>query len=133
MNKKGVCDGRIINIGNPGSEESIKGLAEMLLKKFEEHPLRSHFPPFAGFREVESHAYYGLGYQDVQHRRPSIRNAQRLLGWNPAVELEQSVGRTLDFFLREAIRCGEFGVGVDTSCAPFEVSSVPGESRSETS
>jgi UDP-4-amino-4-deoxy-L-arabinose formyltransferase / UDP-glucuronic acid dehydrogenase (UDP-4-keto-hexauronic acid decarboxylating) len=132
-NKKEVCDGRIINIGNPGNEESIRKLAEMLLRKFEEHPLRSHFPPFAGFREVESYTYYGLGYQDVQHRRPSIRNAQRLLGWNPVVELEQSVERTLDFFLREAIRCGEFGIGADTSCAPFEVSSVPGESRSEIS
>jgi UDP-4-amino-4-deoxy-L-arabinose formyltransferase/UDP-glucuronic acid dehydrogenase (UDP-4-keto-hexauronic acid decarboxylating) len=132
-NKNDGCDGKIINIGNPGNEASIRDLAEMLVKKFEKHPLRSLFPPFAGFREVESHTYYGLGYQDVQHRRPSIRNAQRLLSWHPGVELEHSVERTLDFFLREAIRCGEFGVSPETSCAPFEVSSVPGESPSEIS
>jgi UDP-4-amino-4-deoxy-L-arabinose formyltransferase/UDP-glucuronic acid dehydrogenase (UDP-4-keto-hexauronic acid decarboxylating) len=132
-NRNGACDGRIINIGNPGNEASIRMLAEMLVKKFEEHPLRSYFPPFAGFREVESHTYYGPGYQDVQHRRPSIRNAQRFLRWTPAVGLEQSVERTLDFFLREAIRCGEFGVGPDASCAPYEVSSLPGEGRSEIS
>jgi UDP-4-amino-4-deoxy-L-arabinose formyltransferase/UDP-glucuronic acid dehydrogenase (UDP-4-keto-hexauronic acid decarboxylating) len=108
-------------------------LAEMLVKKFEEHPLRSYFPPFAGFREVESHTYYGLGYQDVQHRRPSIRNAQRFVRWTPTVGLEQSVETTLDFFLKEAIRCGEFGVSADASCAPFDVSSVLGESQSEIS
>ncbi|SQC58293.1 Polymyxin resistance protein ArnA_DH [Klebsiella pneumoniae] len=32
---------------------------------------------FAGFREVESSDYYGKGYQDVEHRKPSIRNAKR--------------------------------------------------------
>jgi UDP-4-amino-4-deoxy-L-arabinose formyltransferase/UDP-glucuronic acid dehydrogenase (UDP-4-keto-hexauronic acid decarboxylating) len=132
-NENGVCDGRIFNIGNPNNEASIRELAEMLVRKFEEHPLRSYFPPFAGFREVESRSYYGTGYQDVQHRRPSIRNAQRSLGWDPKVGLEHSVEQTLDFFLKEAIECGEFGVSLETSCAPFEVSSFPGETRSEIS
>lgn len=49
----------------------------MLLASFERHPLRDRFPPFAGFREVESSSYYGKGYQDVEHRKPSIRNAKR--------------------------------------------------------
>lgn len=132
-NKGSVCDGRIINVGNPGNEASIRELAEMLVRKFEEHPLRFHFPPFAGFREVESRSYYGLGYQDVQHRRPSIRNARRFVKWIPAVGLEQSVERTLDFFLKEAIRCGEFGISPETSCEPFEVSSTTGNGRSEIS
>ncbi|MCF8145788.1 MAG: bifunctional UDP-4-amino-4-deoxy-L-arabinose formyltransferase/UDP-glucuronic acid oxidase ArnA [Deltaproteobacteria bacterium] len=107
-NKGEVCDGRIINIGNPDNEASIRELAELLVRKFKEHPLHSRFPPFAGFREVESRAYYGQGYQDMAHRKPSIRNAGRLLNWTPVVELEKSVEDTLDFFLREAIRCGEF-------------------------
>lgn len=97
------CDGEIINIGNPDNEASIRELAEMLVAQFERHPLRSRFPPFAGFQEIESGAYYGAGYQDVQHRRPSIRNARRLLDWQPRVNLEQSVAGTLDFFLREAV------------------------------
>ncbi|MCJ7594926.1 MAG: bifunctional UDP-4-amino-4-deoxy-L-arabinose formyltransferase/UDP-glucuronic acid oxidase ArnA, partial [Desulfobacterales bacterium] len=111
----GVCNRQIINIGNPDNEASIRGLAEMLVRKFEEHLLRSKFPPFAGFREVESRSYYGAGYQDVQHRKPSIRNARRLLKWTPTVALEQSVERTLNFFLEEAIRCGEFEVNHDTN------------------
>lgn len=105
--KDDVCNGRIVNIGNPDNEASIRDLAEMLLRKFNEHPLRSKFPPFAGFREIESGSYYGSGYQDVEHRRPSIRNARRLLGWTPIVGLERSVEQTLDFFLREAVRTGE--------------------------
>jgi len=102
-NEGGRCNGRIINIGSPDNEASIKELAEMLVQKFQEHPLRDKFPPFAGFRSVESKSFYGSGYQDVQHRRPSIRNAKRLVNWAPTVGLEASVNRTLDFFLREAV------------------------------
>ncbi|MBG80770.1 MAG: bifunctional UDP-glucuronic acid oxidase/UDP-4-amino-4-deoxy-L-arabinose formyltransferase [Phycisphaerae bacterium] len=93
------CDGRIINIGNPDNEHSIKELAEMLVEEFEAHPLRKHFPPFAGFKVIESRTYYGKGYEDVQHRRPSIRNALRYVGWRPQVETRNSVARTLDWFL----------------------------------
>lgn len=99
-NKDGRCDGQIINIGNPENEASIKELAEMLLDCFERHPLRNQFPPFAGFRDVESSDYYGKGYQDVEHRKPSIRNAKRCLDWQPTVEMQQTVEQTLDFFLR---------------------------------
>jgi UDP-4-amino-4-deoxy-L-arabinose formyltransferase / UDP-glucuronic acid dehydrogenase (UDP-4-keto-hexauronic acid decarboxylating) len=105
-NKDSVCDGKIINIGNPDNDISIRGLAEMLLEKFNEHPLRSKFPPFAGLREVESSSFYGAGYQDIEYRRPSIKIAKKLLGWSPKVRLEQSVAETLDFFLREAVRDG---------------------------
>lgn len=99
-NKGGACDGKIINIGNPYNEASIRQLAEILLEKFEAHPLRDRFPPFAGFNVQESSGFYGAGYQDVQHRKPSIRNARRYLGWEPGVALEKSVADTLDFFLR---------------------------------
>ncbi len=99
-NKQNNCDGQIVNIGNPENEASIKELAERLLASFERHPLRSNFPPFAGFREVESSSYYGKGYQDVEHRKPSIKNARRLLDWTPTVEMETTIDNTLDFFLR---------------------------------
>ena len=109
-NKGGVCDGQIINIGNPDNEFSIRALAELLVKKFNEHPLKEKFPPFAGLRDVESRAYYGEGYQDMEHRKPSIRNAKRLLDWEPSIALEASVEETLDYFLREAIRSGDFDI-----------------------
>lgn len=105
----GNSRGEIFNIGNPHNEASIRELAELLVDKFDQHPLRDKFPAFAGIQEVESGQYYGKGYQDVVHRRPSIRKAQRLLNWNPVIELEQSVSETLDFFLKEAVASGEFG------------------------
>lgn len=100
-NKDGACDGQIINIGNPDNEASIRQLAEALLEQFETHPLRQLFPPFAGMHITESRQYYGDGYQDVQHRRPSIENAKRLLGWEPTVQITDSIATTLDFFLRD--------------------------------
>ena len=107
---KGVCNGKIINIGNPDNEASIKAMAETLVEKFDKHPLRSKFPPFAGYLVVESGAFYGKGYQDVQHRKPSIKNAKKYLDWEPAITLDQSIESTLDFFLNEAIKSGEFNL-----------------------
>ncbi|WP_223545032.1 bifunctional UDP-4-amino-4-deoxy-L-arabinose formyltransferase/UDP-glucuronic acid oxidase ArnA [Pseudomonas sp. A-B-19] len=102
-NDNDVCNGQIINIGNPENEASIRQLGEELLRQFEAHPLRANFPPFAGFRDIESKAFYGTGYQDVSHRKPSIANAKRLLDWTPTVEMSETIGNTLDFFLREAM------------------------------
>ena len=72
----------------------------MLLASFEKHPLRHHFPPFAGFRVVES-SRHGKGYQDVEHRKPSIRNAPPLPpDWEPKIDMQETIDETLDFFLR---------------------------------
>jgi len=111
-NKDGVADGEIFNIGNPDNEASIATLAEMVHDAFEEHPLRKYFPPFAGFVKVESAGYYGKGYQDVEHRRPSIAKAQKKLGWSPVIGLEESVKETVDFFLKEAVADG-IALGAD--------------------
>jgi UDP-4-amino-4-deoxy-L-arabinose formyltransferase/UDP-glucuronic acid dehydrogenase (UDP-4-keto-hexauronic acid decarboxylating) len=100
-NRDDVCNGQIINVGNPDNEASIRELAEILVDEFERHPLRGEFPPFAGMVELESSLYYGKGYQDVMHRRPSIKNAQRLLDWTPTITFRQSVAETLDYFLRD--------------------------------
>ncbi len=102
-NHEHICDSQIINIGNPDNEYSIREMAEVLLEKFEKHPHREMFPPFAGMHKIESSAYYGAGYQDVQHRRPSIENARRLLDWHPQISMHQTIDETLNFFLDEAI------------------------------
>ncbi|CCW30046.1 putative formyltransferase [Xenorhabdus nematophila F1] len=102
-NRDGLCDSQIINIGNPTNEASIRQLAEMLLESFEKHELRGYFPLFSGFKKIESSSYYGQGYQDVEHRKPSIKNAERLLGWKPTIDMKQTIDETLDFFLRGAV------------------------------
>ena len=102
-NKDNRADGEIFNIGNPVNEASIRELAEILTAQFEEHPLRSLFPPPAGMIEVESGRYYGKGgYQDVIFRKPSIRNAEKKLKWRPEISMDEAVRSTLDFFLKEA-------------------------------
>ena len=103
-NPDNVCDSRIFNIGNPDNEASIEALATLLTDQFEKHPLRDHFPPLAGIHKVESRAYYGSGYEDVQHRKPSIENARKILGWTPEIPMTRSVAETLDFFLRDAVQ-----------------------------
>ncbi len=107
-NQDNRCDGKIINIGNPDNEASIRDLAEILVRLFDKHPLRNQFPAFAGFKEVESGSFYGEGYQDCQHRKPSIKNAWRYCDWKPVVKLEDSIAETLDFFLAQAVESGEF-------------------------
>ncbi|WP_457551458.1 bifunctional UDP-4-keto-pentose/UDP-xylose synthase [Desulfobacula sp.] len=101
--KDNRCNHKIINIGNPENEASIKELAHTLVDKFEKHPPRYHFPPFAGIREIESKSFYGKGYEDVQHRKPRISNAKKFLDWGPHVQMEQSIEETLDFFLRQEV------------------------------
>jgi UDP-4-amino-4-deoxy-L-arabinose formyltransferase/UDP-glucuronic acid dehydrogenase (UDP-4-keto-hexauronic acid decarboxylating) len=102
-NKNDCCNGRIFNVGNPYNEYSMRELADILREKFAGHPLRTLFPPDAGFQYIEARAFYGPGYQDVQHRRPSIRQAQRILGWDPKVPFEESVSETLDYFLQDVV------------------------------
>jgi len=102
-NKGDCCNGRIFNIGNPDNEFSMQELADILRQQFAAHPLRAHFPPDAGVKHVEARAFYGSGYQDVQHRRPSIRHAKTILGWEPKVPFAQSVGATLDYFLQDLV------------------------------
>ncbi|MBA4368207.1 MAG: hypothetical protein C0403_11300, partial [Desulfobacterium sp.] len=90
--------------GGHKPEDSIKELAEILVKKFDMPPLRNNFSPFARMKVVESKTYYGKGYKNVQYRKPSIKNALRYLGWNPSIPLGQSVEETLDFFLHQIVK-----------------------------
>jgi UDP-4-amino-4-deoxy-L-arabinose formyltransferase/UDP-glucuronic acid dehydrogenase (UDP-4-keto-hexauronic acid decarboxylating) len=108
-NEDGKCSGKIINIGFPDNEASIREMADLLIQQFDAHPMRDRFPPFAGCLEVESGTYYGKGYQDMQRRVPSIGNAKRYLDWEPKIGLEASISKTLDFFLEQALQSGEFG------------------------
>lgn len=101
--KNNNSNGKIFNIGNPDNEKSMAELADILIDKFSAHPLRKHFPPFAGTRNIEAKKFYGSGYQDVEHRRPSIDQAKTLLGWKPVVPFSRSVEETLDFFLKDLV------------------------------
>jgi len=98
-NKNGAADGQIFNVGNPDSDLSIKELAEKLVAAVGTYP---------GFEDavktkikvVNSDAYYGIGYQDILTRTPSIRRAKERLGWTPQTSFDDALRLTLDFYLK---------------------------------
>lgn len=100
-NKDNVCDGQIFNIGNPDNELSIKELAIKLKQLFMHHPDHKNDPYFSEIIEVPHTEYYGKGYQDIFTRKPSIKKAKELLGWQPKTKLDDALKFTLDFFLEE--------------------------------
>ena len=97
-NRDGRADGRIFNIGNPGNDCSIKGLAEILME------ILSKVEGFEDVRErcpmktVGSAKYYGNAYQDMKTRVPDIANARTILGWEPKIPLEEALRRTVHFY-----------------------------------
>ena len=101
LNEGGTATGQIFNIGNPQNNISIGELADTLLKMFKQHPQHKKDPVYSEIVIKPSSDFYGAGYQDIQTRVPSIRNAKKLLGWEPRVGLEEALKRTLDSFLEE--------------------------------
>ena len=98
-NKDGGANGRIFNIGNPKNDMSVRELAENLVA------LIKTYPKYAGLAEktrlvtVSSGDYYGQGYQDILTRVPSIRNAEKYLGWKPTTDFKTALRKTLDYHL----------------------------------
>ncbi len=99
-NKDNLCNRRIINIGNPNNEISIRQLAEMLISCYEKHPLSHRYPAPAGIKEIQSDHFYGKGYQDCLHRKPNIQTAWETCGWTPKIGVEETINKTLDYFLK---------------------------------
>ena len=73
----------------------------MLKKMFQEHPDHLQDEVYSEIIDVLHEDYYGKGYQDIFTRKPSIANAQNILGWTPKTDLETSLKITLDAFVEE--------------------------------
>ncbi len=97
-NRGGNCEGQIFNIGNPDNECSILDLAQRLHVLYGEYTGR---PPDSEITVVSSGSYYGDGYQDMLRRKPSIKKAEELLGWEPKVSLDDALRKTLHYFIKE--------------------------------
>ncbi len=81
MQSPDECTGPI-NIGNPG-EFTIRQLAEKIVE-------------MVG-NEAQL-VFRDLPVNDPMQRRPDIAKARSILGWQPTVELEQGLGKTIDYF-----------------------------------
>lgn len=98
-NKDHAADGRIFNIGNPSNDMSIRDLAETLIALIKTYPPYAKLADSVKIVSVPSNEYYGEGYQDILTRVPSIRNAEKYLGWKPTTDFKTGLRKTLDYHL----------------------------------
>jgi nucleoside-diphosphate-sugar epimerase len=75
--------GQAFNIGNPRSSVTIFDLAQRI-KRLTGAPGEIVFAP--------------LGYTDVELRIPNVEKARELLGWEPKVELDEGLQRTIAWY-----------------------------------
>jgi dTDP-glucose 4,6-dehydratase len=75
-------DAMPVNLGNP-TEVTMLQLAQTIIR-------------LAGSKSEI--VYRDLPVDDPKQRRPDIRHARELLGWEPEVPLEDGLGRTLEYF-----------------------------------
>jgi nucleoside-diphosphate-sugar epimerase len=98
-NQEGAADGRIFNIGNPKNDVSVRELAERVISAVKRYPKYAALADKVKLVTVSSGEYYGKGYQDILTRVPSIRNAEKYLGWRPTTDLDTALKKTLDYHL----------------------------------
>jgi dTDP-glucose 4,6-dehydratase len=71
-----------VNLGNP-QEVTVRDLAETIIR-------------LAGSKSRIEHK--PLPVDDPKHRRPDITHAREMLGWQPEVDLEDGLAKTLEYF-----------------------------------
>ncbi len=100
-NKDGKADGRIFNIGNPDNDLSVRELADKLVGNLRTFPEVAERVAKVNFDEVTAKEYYGVGYQDMNRRKPSITSISETLGWKPLVDSDTMLQRTVTYYVNE--------------------------------
>jgi nucleoside-diphosphate-sugar epimerase len=103
-NKDGKYNGEIFNIGNPNNEATIKDLAYKLKEMYVNHPSTKNITKHSEIVEMFSKDYYGEGYQDIDFRVPSIKKAKTIIGWEPKVDLDTALRKTLEYYLESNLK-----------------------------
>jgi len=98
-NEGGCADGRIFNIGNPANDCSVKELLQHMIGILSEFEGYENIRERAQIEEISARDYYGEGYQDIRTRVPDISNARLHLGWAPKVNLDDTLRRTIGFYV----------------------------------
>lgn len=93
----------IFNIGNRNNEVTMRELAELMRRLYAEvsgdksylnHPIE----------DISSKEFYGPGYEDCDRRMPNIDNAKKCLGWEPTIDLEDSLRETITYYYNQYVR-----------------------------
>ncbi len=103
-NREGRAEGQIFNVGNPANECSMAELAVALRRLFLVHGRTGS--PGPEIVEVSGQTFYGPGYEDVAHRKPSIARVRTALGWEPRVGLDEALERTVVGYVENLRRRG---------------------------
>jgi nucleoside-diphosphate-sugar epimerase len=98
-NENGNSAQKIFNLGNPAESISIRTLAQMLVALIKTYPEYTQAAAKSKLVDVTADEYYGSGYQDVELRVPAIERAAQHLGWQPEINLQTGLKKTLDFYL----------------------------------
>lgn len=98
-NAKGCAEGQIFNIGNPKSNITIRELAEKIKTMALGYPKYHDLAEQTEIISVVEAEFYGKNYQDTLTRVPSIKNAEKHLGWRPRTDIDIALKNTLDFYL----------------------------------
>lgn len=95
LDRPGMARNRVFNLGHPGNEVTIRGLAELMRETAAEV---TGEPSYAGLPLVEVPAleFYGEGYADSDRRMPRIDRARHLLGWTPRRDLRDILRHVLE-------------------------------------
>ncbi len=101
-NENGGAENNIFNIGNPHNNHSIRELAEMVINIIKTYPQYAEQAAKTKLVITEAQQYYGSGYQDVGARVPAIHNAQTQLGWQPKIDMQNALRKTLDFYFNQS-------------------------------
>jgi len=81
--EKEEATGEVFNIGNPKGIITILGLAEKIVQLADSPSQITHVPK---------------NYVDVELRSPSIEKARKLLGFEPKVDLDEGIKRTIKWY-----------------------------------
>lgn len=98
-NKNNCALNKIFNVGNPTENISIKTLAENLIHFIKQYPQHASAASKTQLIPIDAEKYYGSGYQDVSLRVPSIQRAVKDLNWQPVVDLQEGLNKTLKYYI----------------------------------
>lgn len=93
----------IYNVGNPANNVTIREVAEIMTRLFEE---LTGEPASSEIVEVSGEEFYGEGYEDSDRLPPDIEK-MRGLGWEPEIGLEETLRRTMAYYLGRWREAGE--------------------------
>lgn len=96
LERRGQAQNQVFNLGHPGNEVSIRGLAAEMCAAFARASGNEAYLRHPRV-DVAALDFYGEGYDDSDRRLPDIGKARELLGWEPRVPLAEALARLADF------------------------------------